>query len=658
MSVGNETKSSADLRSAHNGTTDNLLPARDRATSISTDHPQGTSEATSFLSQDDQDFPAGREEQPTGDRATFVGQSIWRPLTLRRPYLSFVLVLTLILGSLVLFLTISSIRNNGLGNDSASSALLFGRRFSPTLLATVYGLFVASMLNDVRRTEIFARLSKPGGASAEKTLCFSMRSWWNDPVDALSKGTRSHALFHASMLYILALLVSPLSAGLLTPTDEQTSLSGTFQRARIGNFSWRQGNEDETMFRTISGGIIGQSTSVWVSKSSAILPFWPSGYDSAPLGPKFATNLQDEQWQAQTVAYTVELSCQPMPLIARYNATYNFTKEGSADYTFLEFGSRDNCNITFADYPGSGTPWMYDGGGWWARPPLYNTSLLDGISNSTADCGDRTMFFYITPESSSFKLEAELCSHDFYSSEVLVTVSMNQSSTNITFDHDENLRNRRLLNPAVYNISQLQDSFFSSDWANHFLSLRQSTPVFGGPFISIAAGDKYSNNITKLFTSSSLPQEANELYQQFLGEMLLASLSPGIDRNPETIAGHRNIFQRRIVVNVGIGMALGTIMLTSSISIVLIAYYTSLSRRALNLNQDPGTISAATLLVAADQDVRLAFTDTDRLSQRAISHKIGDQKYNLTHGNLILIDQNNDDRKGVTICYRVTMMRF
>jgi len=172
MSVGNETKSSADLRSAHNGTTDNLLPARDRATSISTDHPQGTSEATSFLSQDDQDFPAGREEQPTGDRATFVGQSIWRPLTLRRPYLSFVLVLTLILGSLVLFLTISSIRNNGLGNDSASSALLFGRRFSPTLLATVYGLFVASMLNDVRRTEIFARLSKPGGASAEKTLCF------------------------------------------------------------------------------------------------------------------------------------------------------------------------------------------------------------------------------------------------------------------------------------------------------------------------------------------------------------------------------------------------------------------------------------------------------------------------------------------------------
>ena len=658
MLVGNENKSSDNLGSAHSGATDNLLPTRDRATSISTDHPQDTYKTSSFPSRNDQEFRAGREEQPTDDRLKFVGQSIWRPLTLRRPYLSFVLVLTLILGLLVLFLTRSSIRNNGLGDDSASSALLFGRRFSPTLLATIYGLFVACMLNDVRRTEIFARLSEPGGASAEKTLCFPTRSWWNDPVDALSKGTRSHALFYASVLYILALLISPLSAGLLTPTDEQTSLFRTFQRASVGNFSWRQGNEDETMFRTISGGIIGQSTSVWVSRSSAILPFWPSEYDHAPLGPDFATNLQDEQWQAQTVAYTVELSCQPMPLIARYNATYNFTKDSSADYTFLEFGSQDDCRITFADYPGPETPWMYDGGGWWARPPLYNTSLLGGISNSTADCGNRTMFFYVTPVSGPFRLEAELCSHNFYSSEVLATVSMKQSSTNIAFDQDENLRNRRLMDPAVYNISQLQESFFSSDWANHFLSFRQSTPVFGGPFISIAAGDKYSNNITKLFASPSLPQEANELYQQFLGEMLLASLSPGIDRNAETIAGHQNVFQRRIAVNVGIGMALAAIMLTSSICVVLIAHYTSLSRRALNLIQDPGTVSAATLLVAADQDVRSAFADTDRLSQRALSHKIGKQKYSLTQGNLILIDRNNENCEGVILCYHVKTMRF
>jgi hypothetical protein len=628
---------------AHSDPTDSLFRARDRATSVPTNYRKGASETTTFLSRYDTKNGAEQEVQTADNRTTFNGPSTWRPLTLRKPYLSFVLVLTTLLGSMVLFLTISSIRNNGLGSDTASSVLLFGRRFSPTLLATIYGLFVASILNDVRRTEIFARLSRPGGTSAEKTLCFPTRSWWNDPVDALSKGTRSYALLYASTLYILALLVSPLSAGLLTPTNQQVSLSSMFQRASVNNFSWRQGSEDEIMFRTISGGVLDQSTSVWVSKSAAILPFWPSGDGGAPLGSKITTDLQYEQWQVQSVAYTVELSCQPMSLIAKYDAIY---PERRVYLTYIQFGSKDNCVITFADYPGVLSPWIDNGGGWWARPPLYNTPL-NVISNSTSECGNRTMFFYITPESSPFELEAHLCSHEYYSSEVLATLSLNHSSTKITFDQDENLRNRRLLDPAVYNISQLQDAFFSSNWSNHFLSFGTGKPVFGGPLISIAAGDKYSNNVTKLLASSSLPQEATELYQQFLGEMLLMSLSTEIEKDAVAVSGQHIFFQRRIVVDVGIGVALVAIMITSIICVLRIAHHTSLSRRALNLNQDPGTISAATLLLSANQDVRAAFADTGQLSERALSRRIGRQRYMLTHGNLFLVDQgNNNGRDG------------
>lgn len=288
---------------------DSLLRTKDRETSGSTNR-KGASETTTFLSQCSTETVAERGEQIADDKTRFNGQTQWRPLTLRTPYFSFVLGLTIALGSLVLFLTIRSIRHNGLDSDDDSSVLLFGRRFSPTLLATIYGLFVASMLNDVRRTKVFARLSRPGGSSAEKTLYFPTRSWWNDPVDALSRGTRSYALLCASILYILALLVSPLSAGLLTPTDKQVSVSRTFQRAKVGNPLWRQGSEEEIMFCTISGGIIGQPTSVWVSKSSAILPFWPAGYDSALLGSKFTTNLQHERWQVPSIAYTVELRCE------------------------------------------------------------------------------------------------------------------------------------------------------------------------------------------------------------------------------------------------------------------------------------------------------------------------------------------------------------
>ncbi|KAK6002785.1 hypothetical protein QM012_001535 [Aureobasidium pullulans] len=548
---------------------------------LSTEHRSDSSETTTFLSQGHTESSTEREDQSEDYRITSTEQLTWRPLTLRLPYISFVLMITILLASLVLFLTIDSNKNHGLGDDNASSSVLFGWRFSPTLLATIYGLLVASMLNDVRRTEIFARLSRPNGAPAETTLCFPTKPWWHDPKDALSKGTKSHALLFASMLYILALVVSPLSAGLLSPANEQISSPNTFQRAKTENFSWPSGSEDEIMFRTISGGVIGQSTSVWVSNSAAILPFWPSDYGNAPLGSKFASTSQSEQWQAQTTAFTVELDCQTMPLLTRYNATYNSTESGYGNYTFLQLGSPDDCLITLADYPGSETTWIYDGGGWWAPPPFYNTSLLKGMSNSTSNCGDRTMFFYATPASSPFRVQADLCSTSFYSSEILATVALNQSSTNVTFDQGESLRNRRPLDPAEYNVSQLHDAFFSSNWSSHFIRFPdEDTPIFGGPLMSIAAGDKYSNNITKLLASSTLPQEANELYQQFLGEMLLAALSPGIEENAEKetdTSSEKTKDPRPIVLQGWTGALLGSLLLllTAAITVLYIVSVTA-----------------------------------------------------------------------------------
>ncbi|KAI5198770.1 hypothetical protein E4T39_06562 [Aureobasidium subglaciale] len=506
----------------------------------------------------------------------------------------------------------------------------------------MYGILVASMLNDVRRTEIFARLAKPGGGSAKTTLCSPSRSWWNDPVDALRKGTRSYALLSASMMYILALSVSPLSAGLLSPTDEQISRPNMFHRAITTNFTWQQDSEDEIMFRTISGAVLDQATSAWLTNTSAILPFWPHNYTSAPLDAKFTTDLQIEQWQAPTVAYTVELNCEPMSLRARYNATYNDTEISSENYTFLELESPDDCVITLADDSESTSiQWMQHGGGWWAEAPFYNTSALQGMSNSTSACGDRTMFFCATPASEPFGVQAQLCSHAFYSSEILATVTVNQSSTNVTFDQQESFRNRQLLDPSVYNISQLRESFFSSNWTARFLTSGSEAPVFDGPLISIAASSKYNSDPARLINSTTLPQEANRIYQQFLGEMLLAALSRGLEKSAETVLGKLVVLERRIVVNTGFGIALTTIMLISSVCVVLVAYFTSLERRVLNLIQDPGTISAATALVSADPNVRAAFETTDTLSQEALAEVLRKQRYILAHGSLFLVGEDD-----------------
>jgi hypothetical protein len=224
---------------------------------------------------------------------------------------------------------------------------------------TIYGILVASLLNDVRRTEIFARMSRSGGASASTTLCFPARSWWNDPFDALNKktnnGVYSWALLFTSLAYILVLLVlAPLSAGLLAPASIQYRRPTPFNRALLAdNFTWQTDSWDLTSFRTISGAILNQSTSAWLS-DHVVLPFWPLDMLDPPLGSSFG-EIGSQQWSAETDVYKAELKCVPMELVQIYdNITINryqrlydgslYTSKVNA--TLFELDSHEGCRIS------------------------------------------------------------------------------------------------------------------------------------------------------------------------------------------------------------------------------------------------------------------------------------------------------------------------
>jgi hypothetical protein len=89
----------------------------------------------------------------------------WLPLPLRPSYLEFLSCVSLLLSGVVFYLTIRSSEDHGICDNDNSAVTFFSWRFLPTLVATVYSLLVATLVNDVRRTEIFARLSDPEGAT-------------------------------------------------------------------------------------------------------------------------------------------------------------------------------------------------------------------------------------------------------------------------------------------------------------------------------------------------------------------------------------------------------------------------------------------------------------------------------------------------------------
>ncbi|KAI1160922.1 hypothetical protein F5B18DRAFT_469974 [Nemania serpens] len=94
----------------------------------------------------------------------------WLPYTLRWIPLSLVLTLYLLLEIAVTVVHAISSRNSGLVRDDGLSAITVGNKFVPTLSAVVSGLLAMILLDDVKRTEPFASLASPSGATAKVAL--------------------------------------------------------------------------------------------------------------------------------------------------------------------------------------------------------------------------------------------------------------------------------------------------------------------------------------------------------------------------------------------------------------------------------------------------------------------------------------------------------
>ncbi|KAG9961899.1 hypothetical protein KCU61_g5130, partial [Aureobasidium melanogenum] len=591
---------------------------------------EGAGDTAPFLNKTDEALNYENYDRPRVSLPVQQFTCDWLPVTLRLPFLVLLIMLSLALGLSVLALTVYSMQNHGLGSgkDSDSSIIFFGWRFSPTLAVTIYGILVASLLNDVRRTEVFARMSRLGGASASTTICFPVRSWWNDPFDALNKktnnGVYSWALLFTSLAYILVLLVlAPLSAGLLAPVTVQYRMPTSFSRAYLAdNFAWQTDSWDLTSFRAISGAILNQSTSAWLSDHT-VVPFWPNSLPNAPLGSSFR-ELDAQQWTANTDVYKAELTCVPMTLKQVYSSI-PASKVLDNDYvlkineTLFELDSGDGCLITTtAEEGGIDDPWLEYGGGW----------LVNNYSNATSDCDSRALIFAKTPGSDfgPSQVQAHLCSRAFYFANIMVNVTINQSSTLVTFDHGEFGRSRVpwQLEGNAHNLSSLEQAFLSSEWTAKFphydnvpqdlnAQVGHRDPSFYGPLLPIAVD--HANNSTMLVEDVDLAQEISKLYQRFFGEMLLLALQSTWSQSD--VLGQVTTLDRRISVGAGIGITISVLFLLL----------------------DPAGIAAAASLMT-DKKTRSDFLGTDHVSKGALEAKIGGHTFSMDQGKLLFVDSD------------------
>ena len=563
----------------------------------------------------------------------------WLPNTLKKPYLLALILVSSGLSVTVGILTWYSTVHTGLGNDSNSTLLLFGWRFTPTLVAVLYVLLETMLLVDVRRTEAFARLARNDTSSASTTLLHTADSWWNDPREALRKqgktGWRSWALLWASVANMVGVFViSPLSAGLLSPEYIEITRDTTFQKiSAFRDLPLQATVNDATYVRSIASLTIGLTTSAWLNEEYGILPFWPSGHDAVPLGALLAPTSQT--WHGKTTAFQVSMDCEAMwlseagyrPAMTIEPAPYKLDSPFYVDaYTSLQMTSADGCIYEFAVSDPENVDFFDVGGGWWSNtsgtnyPSSANTGYVPTlVVDSSSQCDDREVLFVTTPfRNSSTFATGYVCSSIYYQADVETSVTTSSSQTSVSSDTEAFQQLKRPMS-ADFDIVSFEQIFLGSQWLTKLQPPGQTSDMrarFGGPLLPIAT--LYDNNIQQMMANASVLGQAKVTKQRFLGEALLNTFSSIGSQNAESIPGHFTQLEHRVLVSFAIGVTLAALLFLSAIMFVDVLYHSRLNRRPLGLTRDPASAAATSALIAEDEDSRGCLEGQDRASRETM----------------------------------------
>ena len=595
----------------------------------------------------------------------------WLPISLSWHFLLSIFFLSIGLAALVLSLTIISEKNQGLGLIQNTNLFFFAWRFSPTIIGVIYTLFTAMIVRDIKRTEPYARLSKPDGASADASLFLKSRSFWHDIFDALSKkkngGFQNWALFWATLVNLLGLLlIVPFSSALISPREIAVIKGANFSRILpTAGGPLELSTDDTILFQTISSTLLNINTSAWVSNDFTILPFWPSAASGQPSGALLSSS--KEHWTAQTTVHQTGLECEAMTLQSFGNSTHAEKLPSSptinayelVNLTSFVLASEDACSLNLTSYPAGANlgNFFVTGGGWWSTSPDFsypslwnpgNGSVADLgakspiILNVSSECGDRSMFIFASSyqEGETFQGAGQICKSTYFSAELPVTITNDGSSSTFSFDNTQFNVSKTLTSSSILDIPTFEKAFLSNGWSSKFQALGATSnptpavrPPLGGPLVLLGA--QYGFDIGNMMNASDLVGQAQQIKQRLFGHSLLSAFQ---QQSIGLVDGQVSVSEQRIMVSVPAGILIIASLLLSSLMIGLVSGYTRLRERPLNLLQDPSSIKALSSLISSGQNTRPLFEGLDTCTEATMRKQLSRQVFHLRHGILYSYD--------------------
>lgn len=375
----------------------------------------------------------GRELQKhdvhiTQDEARTQRQHTWKPISLRLPFLTFVLLATSGLIVVLQWLLFRSQTTGGVlfapSINSLPLSKTFGYLYAPTMIAVVYGLLWSWIDLDIKRMEPYYQLCSPGGSLAENSVLLQYAFDFIALVPFHAARRQHWSVLISSIAGIVVLwTLTPLQAGIFAtetrivtttipfltstsyqPVSHQSGPSALYAQHAY-NIAWL--NETLPSYSTVDFVL------------DAFAPATSSaGHD-------------DEIWNAVTKLYSVDVVCQPTidyisnPGSSNPNTKYNSSSGCSYGMPVKTGTGNDTSKTLEAMYVGYSdqngmADWYLEG---YCPKTVNHTFLVRMTLFSEAGIVDQNLASTTTPNSGVLKTTSLYCEPRYYEQKVNASVA-------------------------------------------------------------------------------------------------------------------------------------------------------------------------------------------------------------------------------------------
>jgi hypothetical protein len=568
-------------------------------------------------------------------------------------------------------------KNQGLCSEDVA---IFGWKFIPTLITVIYSRFTAILLENVQRTEPFARMARPSSSvpGATFTILEKPRSWWVTLTSGMRKnrngGVRSWVVVLCCTVHILAVLViSPLSAALLgTKVLQITVNSVSMKRAvPIGGPDLEFQADRGTSLRTSVALLQNYSSSPWVTDEYFVLPFWPADVENNQWLPYYAS---PQRWNATTHVFKADFKCSKLELTGTdyylRHAVDGEPATGYADPHYLasiRLETEGDCtyNLTFnATAPAWSVLDEYMSGiGSWSTIDTFLRMTMQ-YEDARIILGERcqedesiilsTQWVDLQPRKNelleTFSVVGYVCNASYNVAEMVVQASLTETSFAVEVDQYEFGKISAANPPNRLDLSSIRNVMLASEF---FMYVPQSmgNESFGNievptsmPFQGATAllSTMYSQNMTAMIEDPDLPSKATRIRRRFFAETLQTTFSAAGMTTEEIVSGTKSNRERRIIVSMPVASIICGLSIFSFALLVIVLLLLRSGHRPLNAVHNPTTTAGILSMVQSNHTLLSMFRNKNPYARRNLKAKLRGHVFVTSPGTLYEIQRNVD----------------